>query len=95
MIDCNGQVERHFDFEKVEDPYRGKFVAAKLRGHASLWCDHVQKDRVRKNKEKIRIWKKMVSKIKEKFLHADYRHNLFRQVRYLRQKYMNVIVYTK
>jgi hypothetical protein len=38
----------------------------KLKGHATLWWDMLQKDRVNNQMERIRTWKKMVTKIKEK-----------------------------
>jgi hypothetical protein len=46
----------------------------------------LQKDRVNNQLEKIKTWKKMVTKIKEKFLLVDYQHNFFRQVQNLKQR---------
>jgi hypothetical protein len=43
----------------------------------------MHKDRVNNQLEKIRTWKNMVTKVKEKFLPFDYQHNLFRQVQNL------------
>jgi hypothetical protein len=77
LIDWIGEFERHFEYENVQDPNRVQFVVAKLKGHATLWWDMVQKDRVNNKLEKIRNWKNMVTKIKEKFIPVDYQQNLF------------------
>lgn len=52
----------------------------KLKGHVVLWWDILQKDKVNNQLEKIKTWKNMVKKIKEKFLLIDYQQNLYRQV---------------
>jgi len=43
----------------------------KLKGHEKLWWGMLQKDRVNNQLEKIITWKKMVTKVKEKFLPVD------------------------
>jgi hypothetical protein len=68
LIDWIGELERYFEYENVQDPNRVRFVVTKLKGHATLWWDMLQKDRVNNQLEKIRTWKKMVTKVKEKFL---------------------------
>lgn len=35
---------------------RVKFVCTRLKGHAAMWWDFVQTERIRKNKEKINSW---------------------------------------
>jgi hypothetical protein len=67
----------------------------KLKGHAALWWDMLQKDRVDNRWGKIKTWTKMVRKIKEKFLPVDYQQNLCRQVKNLRQKETFVREYTE
>jgi hypothetical protein len=86
LIDWIGELERYFEYENVQDPNRVRFVVTKLKGHATLWWDMLQKDRVNNQLEKIKTWKKMVTKIKDKFLLVDYQQNLFRQVQNLRQR---------
>jgi hypothetical protein len=95
LIDWIGELERYFEYENVQDPNRVRFVVTKLKGHATLWWDMLQKDRVNNQLEKIRTWKKMVTKIKEKFLPVDYQQNLFRQVQNLRQRETYVREYTE
>jgi hypothetical protein len=72
-----------------------RFSIKKLKGHGALWWDMLQKDRVDHKLEKIKTWKNMVSKIKEKFLHVDYQQNLCKQVQNLRHKETYVREYTK
>jgi hypothetical protein len=95
LIDWIGEIERYFEYENVQDPKRVRFDVMKLKGHAGLWWDMLQKDIVNNQLEKIRTLKKMVTKIKEKFLHVDYQQNLFRQVQNLRQRDTYVHEYTK
>jgi hypothetical protein len=55
----------------------------------------LQKDRVDHRLEKIKTWKNMVGKIKEKFLPVDYQQNLCKQVQNLKQKEISLREYTK
>ena len=86
LIDQIGELERYFKYEDVHDLNRVRFSLTKLKGHVSIGWDMYQKDRVDHGPEKIRAWKKMVIKIKEKFLRVSYQQNLWRQVQNLRQK---------
>ena len=52
----------------------------RLKGHASLWWDSVQVERRRKNKSLIKIWDKIVSKLRAKLLPVDYELTLYRQM---------------
>ena len=54
------------------DNRKVNIVVTRLKGHASLWWEHLQVDRQRKGKEKIRTWLKMVNNINKKFLPADH-----------------------
>ena len=49
-----------------------KIVVTKMKGHASLWWDHLQIERDKRRKEKIKTWVKMIGKTKRKFLPTDY-----------------------
>jgi len=95
LIDWIGELERYFEYENVKDPNRVRFAITKLKGHAALWWDMLQKYRVDTRQEKIQTWRKMVSKIKEKFLPVDYQQNLCKQVQNLRQKDTSVREYTE
>ena len=55
----------------------------------------MQIDRQRSRKEKIGTWPKIVNKIKNKFLPANYQVNLFRKMQILKQKDMTMKEYTK
>jgi hypothetical protein len=72
LIDCIGEIKIYFKYENVQDPNRLRFIVMKLKYHEDLWWDMLQKDRVNNQLEKIKIWKKMVTKIKEKFLPIHY-----------------------
>ena len=47
-------MEKFFEFESTPDSRKVKILVARLKGHASLWWDHLQIDRQRRGKEKIR-----------------------------------------
>ncbi len=49
-----------------------KFSCTKLKGHAMIWWDHVQKERTKKGKYKIKTWNKMEEKLRENNLPLDY-----------------------
>jgi hypothetical protein len=66
-----------------------------LKGHASLWWDELQADRCSKGKQKIKIWDRMIAKMKEKFIPRDYQITLLRRMQNLRQKLMTVKEYTE
>ena len=86
LIDWIGEIKIYFEYHNVQDPNHVHFSITKLKGHATLWWDVLQKDKVDQILEKIKTWKKMVSKIKEKFLHVDYQQNLCKQVQNLWKK---------
>jgi hypothetical protein len=68
LIDWIGELETYFKYENVQDPNCVHFTITKLKGHVALWWDMLHKYRVDHIVEKIKTWKKMVSKIKDKFL---------------------------
>ena len=49
-----------------------KFTATKLKGHAVLWWDNVQAERITMKKLPINKWPRMVAKLKGRFLPKDY-----------------------
>ena len=57
----------------------------RLKGHAALWWDSVQAERNKKNKPVIKIWDKMIAKMRGKFFPKDYQLSLYRQMQNLMQ----------
>ena len=88
-------MEKFFEYENTPDNRKVKIVVTRLKGYASLWCEHLKIDRQRRRKEKIRTWPKMVNKVKIKFLPTDYQVSLFRKMKNLKQKDMTVKEYTE
>jgi hypothetical protein len=43
-------MENLFEYDKMDDEKKMKFVVTKLKGHATLWWDNVQVER-RRNKK--------------------------------------------
>ena len=72
-----------------------RHAVTKLKGHAALWWDELQADRRCKGKQKIKIWDRMITNMKAKFIPRDYQITLFRRMQNLRQKMMSVKEYTE
>ena len=71
-----------------------KFACTKLKGHAVIWWDHVQKDGTKKTKAKIKTWDKMEKKLREKVLSLDYAQTLFRKFQILKKNLSTVEEFT-
>jgi hypothetical protein len=64
FIDWFNTIERIFDYKDVPDHNKVKLVAIKLRKHASIWWEHLKRQRERERKSHIVTWVKM--KLKKK-----------------------------
>jgi hypothetical protein len=88
-------MERHFDYEDIDEEKKVKHAVTRLKGHATLWWDELQAKRRSKGKHRIKSWDRMVAKLKDKFMPKDYQINLFRKMQNLRDKGMTVKEYTE
>ena len=86
-------MEKLFEYEKISNNRKVKISITRLKGHASLWWEHLQTNIQRRGKEKIKTWPKMVNKVKKKFLPANYQVSLLRKMQNLKQKDMIVKEY--
>ena len=84
VLDWLSDIEKFFDYENTLDNRKVKIAITKLKGHASLWWEHLQTNRQRRRKEKIITWLKMVNKVNNKFLLVDYQVSLFRKMQNLK-----------
>ena len=84
LINWLNSMEIFFEWKLMIEEKKVKFTCTKLKGHAMIWWDHVQKDRTKKGKDKIKTWKKMEKRLREKFLPLDYAQTLFRQFQNLK-----------
>ena len=80
LIDWISAMNKHFDYAEVKEDRQVRFVVTKLRGHASLWWDGVQEERILKHKAKINSWSRMTAKLRGKFLCKYYKLILFRKM---------------
>ena len=95
LLDWISDIEKFFEYENTPNNRKVKIAVTRLKGHASLWWENLQTDRKRRGKEKIQTWPKMLSKVKKKFLLADYQVSLLRKMQNLKEKDMTVKEYTK
>ena len=77
LINWLNSMEMFFEWKSMIEEKKVKFACTKLKGHAMIWWDNIQKDRTEKGKEKIKTWKKMEKKLQEKFLPLDYAQTIF------------------
>ena len=80
VLDWISDMGKFFEYKNTPDNRKVKIDVTRLKGHASLWWEHLQTDRQRRRKEKSKTWLKMVNKIKNKFLLTDYQVSLFRKM---------------
>ncbi|GJS22012.1 hypothetical protein Tco_0450644 [Tanacetum coccineum] len=71
FIDWLHTVERVFDIKNLSDEQKVKLVAIKLKKNASIWWEHVIKQRTREGKAKIVNWRKMKKKLMAKNLPVE------------------------
>ncbi|GKA44029.1 reverse transcriptase domain-containing protein, partial [Tanacetum coccineum] len=90
FIDRLSTVERVFDVRDIPEKLKVKLVAIKLRQHASLWWDHVNKRRQIKGKSKVKTWEKIKKLMKAKFLPENHRQEAFLDYHNLSQQNMTV-----
>ena len=95
MLDWILDIEKFSEYESTPDNRKKSIAVTKLKGHASLWWEHLQIDRKSRGKEKIITWPKMVNKVKKKFLPIDYQVSYLRKMQNLKQRDMTVKEYTK
>jgi hypothetical protein len=95
LLDWIRSMNKHFDYEYVDEERKVKYAVTRLKGHTTLWWDELQAERRSKGKQNIKNWDKMVAKMKAKFIPKDYQINMFRKMQNPRQKGMIVKEYTK
>jgi hypothetical protein len=88
-------MDRHFNYEYIDEEKKVKQVVTRFKGHAALWRDELQAERRSKGKQRIKSWDIMVVNLKAKFIPKYYQINLFRKMQNLRQKGMTVKEYTE
>jgi len=88
-------VERVFEYKDIPDDKKVKLVALKLRRYASIWWNNILSKRARKGKGKIRSWRKMKEKLKDKFLPPHYLQDKYTKLHNLKQETRSVEEYTR
>jgi hypothetical protein len=84
LLDWIRALDKYFDYEDIKEDKKVKHAITRLKGHATLWWDELEADRRCKGKQKIKIWDRMVAKMKAKFIPKDYQITLFRRMQNLR-----------
>ncbi|XP_071704568.1 uncharacterized protein [Rutidosis leptorrhynchoides] len=90
FLDWLSTVERVFDIKDIPEKLKVKLVALKLKKHASLWWDHVKRQRALDRKSKIESWDKMKKLMRGMFLPKNHRQDAFLEYHNLQQRSMSV-----
>lgn len=93
FMDWLNIVERIFDYKDVAEDHRVKLVAIKLKKHASIWWEHLNKQRFREGKRRIESWEKMRRELKKKFIPENYRQDCFLKFHNFKQSDVSVEEY--
>jgi len=80
LLDSFRSLDKYFDYEDIEEEKKVKQVVTRLKGHATLWWDKLQVYSCLKGKQRIKIWDRMITKMKSKFIPRDYQINLFQRM---------------
>ncbi|VFQ96437.1 unnamed protein product [Cuscuta campestris] len=88
-------VERVFDFKDVPEEKKVKIVALNFWKYASTWWSNLSTKRRRENKAPVKLWLKMRSFLKKKFLPEQYVRDNFARLQHLRQGPRSVEDYTR
>ena len=88
-------MERVFKNKEVSKDKKVKVVALKLQKCASLWGTNLCARRIIYQKEKIRMWEKMKTKLKARLLPSSYVLDSYAQLHNLTQDHISVDEYTR
>jgi hypothetical protein len=80
LLDWIRSMDKHFDYEDVNEEKKVKQEVTRIKGHATLWWDKLQVERRSKGKKRIKSWDRMIAKLKANFIPKDYHINLFRKL---------------
>ena len=94
FIDWLTTVEQIFDFKDVLENRKVKVVAIKLRKYASIWWEHLKRQREREGRECITTWAKMKRELKRKYLPNHYKQDAFMKFHNFKQRELSVEEYT-
>ncbi|KAG5539880.1 hypothetical protein RHGRI_020186 [Rhododendron griersonianum] len=94
FLDWLNTVERIFEYKDIPEDRKVKLVAIKLKKHASLWWEHLKKQRDRDGKRRVKTWEKMKKELRRKFLPDNYRQDAFLKFHNFEQKELTVEEYT-
>jgi hypothetical protein len=72
LLDWIRPMDKHFDYEDVDQEKKVKQAVTRLKGHETLWWDELQAERRSKGKQRIKSWDIRVAKMKAKFMPKYY-----------------------
>ena len=93
FIDWLTTIEWVFNFKDVPNNCKVKIVAIKLRKHASIWWEHLKRQRQREGRDHIVTWEKMKRELKKKYLLDHFKKNAFLRFHNFKKKELSVEEY--
>ena len=83
-----------FDFKDILDNHEVMIVAIKLRKHASIWWEHLKRQRQREGRDRIETWEKIKRELKKKYLPDHFKQDAFLRFHNFKQNELSVEEYT-
>ncbi|PWA39937.1 reverse transcriptase domain-containing protein [Artemisia annua] len=90
FLDWLRTMDRIFDLRDTPDHIKVKLVAIRLKKSASLWWDHVQNQRYREGKHRVKSWDKMKRLMEKKFLPVTHKQDSYVEFHTLKQQTLTV-----
>jgi len=66
-----------------------------MKGYASIWYEHLQKNRAREAKFKIKTWLKLKKHMDKRFLPSSYKQELYLKITSLSKENLKVEKYIR
>ena len=95
FLDWIMSLENYFDWYAMPDNRKVRFVKAKLKGVAGLWCYNIENQLHIMGQPPIDTWDEMKLKMKEHFLPTDYEQLMYIKLFSLKQDTKSVKEYTE
>ncbi|XP_074305543.1 uncharacterized protein LOC141640760 [Silene latifolia] len=92
-LEWERQIDRMFDFKRLDDEQSCKYAILKLRNGASLWYESLKTRRVRAGKPKITSWHVLKLKLRKRYVPATHRLTTYRKITDLAQGRLSVLEY--
>ena len=93
-LDWLNIVEHVFEYYDPPEREKVKLVAIKMCKNGCIWWKNLKRQRERDGKKKIETWEKMKKELKMRYLHTNYRQDIYFKIQNFKQQDLNVEEYS-